>query len=122
MSPYLAAHAAYHRDGPPAVPWLHAMEFHHQCAFVFSTPSLFLLARPVMMDWTPEEHISFLTADRDQADGWFVWSAGGDLKQILEIAAAFGARNACFQRRTHRVHRVKIGRTTRLAAEILALR
>lgn len=97
MSAYLSAHALY-TDGDREVTWTEALDFHHQCGVVLSTPTVFVMARPVMMTWPDELHHT-LTIAPSSADGWHVWAAAGDLPKMFEFAKEIGARQISFQRR-----------------------
>lgn len=87
MTPYQRAHAAYHRHGPPGVPWTDALDFHLQTGALFiNTPSLFIMARMVPPDATPEQQLSLtLFPGLRGSSVWHVWAAAGDLRDLLEI-------------------------------------
>jgi hypothetical protein len=111
--PYLAAHAAYHADGPPHHGWAEVLDYHLQHGVVVSDARVFLMARPVVMAWPDWEQVSWRLPDAaagEVADGWHVWSAAGDLRALLKIARAHGAEQVSFQRRNERTHRVRVER------------
>lgn len=111
MSPYLSAHAAYHRDGEPWIPWVEALDFHLQHGVVVSDGNAFLMARRVLSSWPDHQHLSLCTVAEDEvADGWHVWSAAGGLEALLEIARRHPAAEITFQRRDERLHRARAGR------------
>ena len=111
MSPYLRAHAAYHRDGGPWIPWVDALDFHLQHGVVISTPECFIMARRVVAAWPDHHHLTLCAVtEEDAADGWHVWSAAGSLDALLEIARRHPSREITFQRRDERLHRVGVER------------
>ena len=85
MNPYLAAFEAYHADGDPFIPWTEAVDFHFQHGTIFSTSSLFLMARPIPRGIPLEEHPT-LTAYLGGTT-WHIWSAAGDLREMLHLPA-----------------------------------
>ena len=111
ISPYLRAHAAYHRDGVPWIPWVDALDFHLQHGVVISNDGTFLMARRVVSSWQDHHHLTLHAVDENEGpDGWHVWSAAGNLEALLEIARAHPAAEITFQRRNERLHRLKAGR------------
>ena len=84
MSPYLQAFDAYHAAGEPFIPWTDALDFHLQHGATFSSSRLFLMARPVRMDAT-HQHPTLSAFPK--GDAWHVWSAAGNLRDILRLEA-----------------------------------
>lgn len=90
MSPYLAAHRAYHSAGPPDIPWTTALDFHLQVGIVHSDDRLFVMARRVDPTGTDAEHLSLTPFQA--GDGWHVWVAAGDTGALLDFAIAHRCR------------------------------
>lgn len=111
MNPYLSAFDAYHAAGTPHIPWTEALDFHLQHGVIFSTSSLFLMARPLPRGTPLEEHPT-LTAYLGGTT-WHVWSAAGDLREMIRLPAVqrlHPGTDITFQRgaRSARVHSVKL--------------
>jgi hypothetical protein len=104
MNPYLRAHAAYHAHGEPQVPWSVMLDFHLQHGVVISEPDLFVVARMVDSD-RPEEHPQLIAHPPSAC--WHIWSASGDLGDIIDLGWMRSAREVTFQRRDGRLHRYR---------------
>lgn len=111
MNPYLQAYHAYHRDGPPHISWISALDFHLQHGRVYSDISSFYLARPID-PLAPDEHHPDLIAWplARLSPVWHVWIAAGDLSRLLVHAGNLGIETLTFQRRNNRLHRLDLRR------------
>lgn len=107
MSPYLVAYQTYHRE-PPGIPWVDAIDFHLQHGFVYSSPTAFLLARPVRWDAPDSEHLELAPHTNPDPHAWHIWAAAGDLREIIQIGLRVRAELLSYQRRNHRLHRVTL--------------
>lgn len=101
MTPYLRAHAAYHRHGPPGIPWLDAVDFHLQHGLVISDDRLFLMGRRVRNDASEAEQLSLhwqpcLPAHHTT---WHIWAAAGDLRQLAALYFRYSCGQLTYQRR-----------------------
>jgi hypothetical protein len=108
MTPYLRAFHAYHRDGPPHIPWIAALDFHLQHGTVISNSKVFAMYRPVEWNAPDWAHLSLLPFKDPfpKSCAVHVWSAAGDLSQILDLTRI--ETHASFQRRNSRLHRVEL--------------
>lgn len=108
-SPYLKAFEAYHRDGPPYIPWTQALDFHLQHGLVYSSHSHFFMGRWIPQDAPDHEHPALIHFPCAGLAGEFhVWSAAGDMNALLHDAAEHHALTLTFQRRNNRLHRVRL--------------
>lgn len=82
--PFADAAAVYDRE-PCARPFVEDFEAHLRYGWVISTPSLFLMARPVRSDW-PEDVVLNPFALPDSPDMWHVWLAAGDWREAFDCA------------------------------------
>lgn len=90
MTPYLAAWAAYHAAGPPFTPWTVALDWHLQHGIVLATDRAFIMARAVHSAGDDAAHLTLcLPQGTDAPDCWHVWAAAGDIRALLDIAAAY---------------------------------
>ena len=59
------------------------LEAHLMVGFVFSTPSVFVMGRPVLSTAPPAEILDpWQTWPREKADCWHVWLAAGKLAEM----------------------------------------
>jgi hypothetical protein len=110
---YLQAFEAYHADGEPFMAWTLALDWHLQHGVVVATERVFVMARAVDGD-RPEEHALLVdhAVGSAAANGrvWHVWSAAGDMRELLRLGVLHGATEVTFQRRGGRLHRWGFGR------------
>lgn len=105
MTPYLAAHAKYHEDGPPFIKWTAAVDFHLQAGFLFNTPHAFLMARLVPTHAPDHAHPTLTRFPG--GDVLHVWSAAGDPVHLLRLFYQLPpVKELTFQRRNARLHRI----------------
>lgn len=87
MSPYLAAHAAYHSGPPPDCPWATLLDCLLQCGTVISTPALFIMARPCRAADPPGNHgVIDPLQFPENPDCWHIFLAAGDLSALRMMA------------------------------------
>ena len=55
MSPYLLAHHAWHRYGPPTLPWNDLLTLHLHHGILINTPDVFACIMPVFSHWSDEQ-------------------------------------------------------------------
>ena len=119
MTPYLAAHAAYHACGAQAIAWGDALDFHLQRGIVLNTWDLFVMARPVPPDLPPAEELDLLDFGLTGHVGghWHVWAAAGDLAGLASLCQRFRIERLRFQRHgTQRIHDIDGRRFMRRAS------
>lgn len=74
---------------PCAYPFDFVLAEHLEHGYVFSTPDLFLMARPVKHD-APYEEITNPSMDMSGvADSWFVYASAGRLGAVMSHVVAF---------------------------------
>lgn len=84
-TPFTSA-ANWHLANCPGVPFREVIEAHCQTGRVFVSPALFLLARPIRVDWEDPDIINpWLSAPVDEADAWHIWLFAGDPSAIAPI-------------------------------------
>lgn len=89
MTPYLSAFDAYHAHGKPFTPWTVALDWHLQHGVVIARPDAFLMARRVASAAEDGEHLTLRPPHGTEVlDCWHVWAAAGDLRALLDFAAA----------------------------------
>lgn len=100
MTPYLQAYATYiSNNADRELTWTESLDLHFQRGAVISTPSAFVIARPVDSAWPDELHPDPFHIASRSSPTWHVWAAAGKLSALLAIAHAHGVREVTYQRR-----------------------
>lgn len=64
--------------------WEEDVKLHFIHGYVYSTPTSFLMGRPVMKNWSYETMTSpWITAEPEDADCWWVYVAAGDIREFI---------------------------------------
>lgn len=95
-NPFREAMAVYGRE-PCARPFTEDLEAHMRHGWVISTPTIFLMARPVRSDW-PDSVVLNPWELTEAPDAWHVWLAAGEWREAFSHAP-FPLRWVSFQRR-----------------------
>lgn len=76
------------------------------------------MARRVMAAWSDYEQLTLraVLPEDGEPDGWHVWSAAGDLDELIHLARKFPAQMITFQRRNERLHRITLEALIRIRA------
>lgn len=84
MSPFEQAVDVYRRE-PCARSFIEDFEAHLLHGWIFSTPAIFLMARPVRSD-SPVDVVLNPFSLPDDPDTWHVWLAAGNWREALRLA------------------------------------
>ena len=88
MSPYLQAAILYSNAGDVETryTWNEVITYHLHYAHVLSTPTGFLLARPVISTLTDTHGTLDPLHSPTSSDCWHIWAAAGNLPELLSQA------------------------------------
>lgn len=65
------------------------LRLYHQNGFVYSTPTSFLMGRPVCHDWSYADLSNPAKVARGEADCWWIGAAAGDMKEFMLLHQPF---------------------------------
>lgn len=100
------AYRAYHAV-PPGVSWEDAVQAHWERGLVINCPELFLLGRLVRSDWSEARLLDVNSvAMPEEADMWFIWCAGGDLRFVKPWADGIPMRFVAYQHRSYAIIKI----------------
>ena len=113
MTPYIAAHTAYHRE-PPGIEWneMLTQHFRNPSAFIISTPTVFIAARVISSTWTDASSLAPHLHD-PHGDTLHIYVAAGELREITTLLPPHlrsQIKSFTFQRKGHRLHRLTTSR------------
>ena len=114
MHPAALARAAYNRaynhpeaDHARMPHWNTLIAWHRRHAILVTTPTAFLLSRPVT--WSRDDHAELRTDRHPTPGAYHVTAAAGDPAALLEIARQHHATHISYERiHTTRLHRITI--------------
>ena len=84
MIPFELAKGVYGLE-PCARTFEEDLTWHHQHGFVFSTPSFFVMGRPVCSVAAPEFIVGQVDFPPDLCDAWHVYLMAGDISKVWSI-------------------------------------
>lgn len=81
IAPHAQAYQAFLAQGNKPIYWRELIDAHFKAGTVISTPELFILFRPVEVDWTSEELCDPWKVS-DTPNAYHVFLAAGDLSKV----------------------------------------
>jgi len=120
LSPYLLAYQAWHRHGPPTLPWNDLLTLHLHHGIVINTPEVFACIMPVFSSWSDQRifdiHHPTPLASPSPPDLAMVWLAAGRWELLLTARSVLGPslQGVAFTRRnSHRLRRYSFAHLAR---------